>query len=236
MIINWDQTGRTSSPWVTGHWKRPGPTKGQWTATRTSGSSHCCSRSACPYSSSHPKCCTRERLTHATPASAFQKSGMFTTQHPTGPTRTAWSGTLRLVNTYMAIQRERLGLEGDHPGMAIFDVYKAYRTPRLLVKLKAANIQPLFVPASCTGELQPLDADGSINDALKKDLTQSFSDFYAEKVEAGTSIENVKVDLRLKPQHANWFLGAVDRLVTKPDVIARGWQRTGIRDAIDKVR
>eukprot|EP00058_Branchiostoma_floridae_P013458 XP_002598946.1 hypothetical protein BRAFLDRAFT_79876 [Branchiostoma floridae] len=132
-----------------------------------------------------------------------------------------------VVNPYMAAQRERLGLEEDHPGMAIFDVYKAHRTPGLLAKLKAANTQPLFVPASCTGELQPLGADGSINDALKKDLTQSFSDFYAEKVEAGTSIENVKMDLRLsaiKPLHANWFLGAVDRLATKPDVIARGWE------------
>eukprot|EP00058_Branchiostoma_floridae_P006720 XP_002592208.1 hypothetical protein BRAFLDRAFT_84636 [Branchiostoma floridae] len=148
-----------------------------------------------------------------------------------------------VVKPYMAAQRERLGLEEDHPGMAIFDVYKAHRTPVLLAQLKAANIQPVFVPASCTGELQPLDADGSINDALKKDLTQSFSDFYAEKVaaalEAGTSIENVKVDLRLsaiKPLHANWLLGAVDRLATKPDVIARGWERTGIRDAIEKVR
>eukprot|EP00058_Branchiostoma_floridae_P002212 XP_002587700.1 hypothetical protein BRAFLDRAFT_94603 [Branchiostoma floridae] len=76
-----------------------------------------------------------------------------------------------VVNPYMAAQRERLGLEEDHPGMAIFDVYKAHRTPGLLAQLKAANVQPVFVPASCTGELQPLDADGSINDALKKDLT-----------------------------------------------------------------
>eukprot|EP00058_Branchiostoma_floridae_P013505 XP_002598993.1 hypothetical protein BRAFLDRAFT_79926 [Branchiostoma floridae] len=80
------------------------------------------------------------------------------------------------------------------------------------------------------------------NNVLKKDLTQSFSNFYVERVSAArdarTSIDNVKMNLQLsaiKPLHTNWLLGAVDRLETKPDVIARGWERTGIRDAIKKV-
>ncbi|XP_019633348.1 PREDICTED: uncharacterized protein LOC109476769 [Branchiostoma belcheri] len=148
-----------------------------------------------------------------------------------------------VVAPYMAAQRERLGLDEDHPGLAIFDVYKAHRTPGLLAKLREANIRPVFVPASCTGELQPLDSDGCINNALKKDLTQSFTNFYAEKVakalENGTDIENIKVYLRLsaiKPLHANWLLGAMGRLAAKTDVIGRGWERRGIRDAIQKVR
>ncbi|CAH1248626.1 Hypp8323 [Branchiostoma lanceolatum] len=37
----------------------------------------------------------------------------------------------------------------------------------LLEKLRGANTRAVFVPAICTGELQPLDADGSINDLLK---------------------------------------------------------------------
>ncbi|KAI8487918.1 hypothetical protein Bbelb_343660 [Branchiostoma belcheri] len=97
----------------------------------------------------------------------------------------------------------------------------------LPAKLREANIRPVFVPASCTGELQPLDSEGCINDALK-DLTKSFN-FYAEKVaktlENGTDIENVKVDLRLsaiKPLHANGLLGAMDRLAAETDVIGRG--------------
>ncbi|CAH1248589.1 POGZ [Branchiostoma lanceolatum] len=148
-----------------------------------------------------------------------------------------------VVAPYMAAQREWLGLDKDHPGLAVFDVYKAHRTPGLLEKLKGANVKAVFVPASCTGELQPLDADGCVNDALKKDLTQSFTDFYAQKVakalEEGLPIEDVKVDLRLsvmKPLHASWLLGAIDRVAAKRNVVARGWDRTGIRDAIETVR
>ncbi|CAH1257592.1 POGZ [Branchiostoma lanceolatum] len=149
----------------------------------------------------------------------------------------------KVVIPYMTAQRERLGLKDDHPGLAIFDVYKAHRTPALLQKLHDAHVKPIFVPASCTGELQPLDSDGCINDALKKDLTQSFTNFYADKVakelERGTAIEAIKIDLRLsamKPLHANWLLGAIDRLSTKPEIIDRGWDRTGIREAVQKVR
>eukprot|EP00058_Branchiostoma_floridae_P021030 XP_002606520.1 hypothetical protein BRAFLDRAFT_91896 [Branchiostoma floridae] len=72
-------------------------------------------------------------------------------------------------------------------------------------------------------------------------IPSKFSNFYAKKVsaalEAESSIEDVKVDLRLsaiKPPHANCLLGPVSRLATKPDMIARGWERRGIRDTIKK--
>ncbi|CAH1274769.1 Hypp9314 [Branchiostoma lanceolatum] len=45
-----------------------------------------------------------------------------------------------VVAPYMAAQRERLGLANNHPGLAVFNVYKAHRTPGLLEKLKAANV------------------------------------------------------------------------------------------------
>eukprot|EP00058_Branchiostoma_floridae_P025112 XP_002610602.1 hypothetical protein BRAFLDRAFT_65792 [Branchiostoma floridae] len=149
----------------------------------------------------------------------------------------------RVLIPYMEDQRSQLGLAPDHPGLAIFDVFKAHRNPALLEKLKEANIIPVFVPASCTGQLQPLDADGGINDMLKRDLTQSFVSFYgdcfAKERKEGRDLSEVKVDLKLttlKPLHANWLLGAFDRVKDNSAAIERGWERTGIRAVAEKAR
>ncbi|CAH1233369.1 Hypp701 [Branchiostoma lanceolatum] len=114
------------------------------------------------------------------------------------------------------LMRAGLGLDNDQSGLAIFDVYKAHT--RSAGKAKAVNIKPVFVPASCTCELQPLDSDGCVNDALKKDLTQSVTDFYAQTLakalEEGSAIEDVKVDLWLSAiqlLHASWFWGTGDK-------------------------
>ncbi|CAH1233380.1 Hypp714 [Branchiostoma lanceolatum] len=65
----------------------------------------------------------------------------------------------KILVPYMAAQRQFLGLSKEQPTIAIFDVYKSHRCPALLTKLKDNYIHAIFVPASCTGELQPLDAD-----------------------------------------------------------------------------
>ncbi|KAI8522099.1 hypothetical protein Bbelb_018530 [Branchiostoma belcheri] len=151
--------------------------------------------------------------------------------------------TEKILIPYMESQRSQLGLAVDHPGLAIFDVFKAHRNQDLLQKLKENHISPVYVPASCTGELQPLDADGGINDLLKRDLKASFVKFYADTFarerKEGREVANVKVDLKLstlKPLHANWLLGAFDRVGNDSAAIERGWERTGIRAVIQKAR
>ncbi|CAH1233204.1 Hypp647 [Branchiostoma lanceolatum] len=83
----------------------------------------------------------------------------------------------------------------------IFGVFKAHRNPDFLEKLREANIRAVFVPASCTGKLQPLDAVGGINDLLKRDLQQCFishyADCFAKERKTGHDIKDVKVDLKL---------------------------------------
>jgi hypothetical protein len=41
--------------------------------------------------------------------------------------------------------------------LAIFDVFKAHRSDKLLALHKKSRIAVVFVPASCTDKLQPLD-------------------------------------------------------------------------------
>ncbi|KAI8516237.1 hypothetical protein Bbelb_048180 [Branchiostoma belcheri] len=106
-----------------------------------------------------------------------------------------------IITPYMEAQRDRLGLEKDQKGL------KPYST------------------SSCTGDA---DADGGINVALKEDLRQSFMTRYSETIAkeiADSIVESAKVDLRLstlKPMHANWFLGAMNRLGAKKELIMRG--------------
>ncbi|KAI8493908.1 hypothetical protein Bbelb_282550 [Branchiostoma belcheri] len=142
---------------------------------------------------------------------------------------------------YVTAQREALGLSEDQPALAIFDVFKAHRCPELLAKLKENHIHAVFVPARCTGELQPLDYDGGVNDVLKKELKQRFVQHYADKftteLQDGRDLASISVDMtlsKLKPIHANWVLGAMDSIANNVDAIARGWDRTGIRGAAGK--
>ncbi len=106
--------------------------------------------------------------------------------------------------------RTSLELSPNFPAVAIFDVFAAHRCQSVLNRLSSNNIKYIFVPAGCTGELQPLDV--TLND-FKKELRSCFSSWYAKKVkeelEAGVDIQEMKIDLRislLKPIHANWLM------------------------------
>ncbi|CAH1248542.1 Hypp8223 [Branchiostoma lanceolatum] len=133
------------------------------------------------------------------------------------------------------------GQEADHrpphhqPGRTA-NPSTAHRTESVLAKLREAKVIPMLVPASYTGE--PLDSDGGLNDALRKDLTKSFMTYYADSIAkeiAEDCLDNAKVDLRLskmKPLHARWLLSAMDKLSHERELIMRGLERTGINAAV----
>ena len=56
----------------------------------------------------------------------------------------------------------------------------AHRYDCFFEKLDACRIKYVFVPAGCTGSLQPLDI--SINEPFKQYLKEIFSNWYAEQV------------------------------------------------------
>ena len=134
---------------------------------------------------------------------------------------------------YMAEQQQILGLSSDAVGLCIFDVFAAHRCDCFLEKLDACGIKHVFVPAGCTGSLQPLDV--SINEPFKQHLKEIFSNWYAEQVknslEKDDLVENVKVDLKtstIKPIHFQWLIKNHSWLAQQDRALIRGWKEAEI--------
>ena len=72
----------------------------------------------------------------------------------------------KILVPYMKQTRERMQLSSTFPAVAIFDVFAAHRYQSFLGSLTLNNIRAVFVPAGCTGELQPLDT--TVNCAFRK--------------------------------------------------------------------
>ena len=141
---------------------------------------------------------------------------------------------------YVVETRQELELADDHPALALFDVFAAHRSNEVLSKLRANNIHvhQIFVPASCKGELQPLDV--GINGDFKQLMKDSFSRWYSDDVRAamdeGQSVSDIKVDLRasvIKPLHANWVISAITTLSDKQATLKKPFDTIGISEFFD---
>lgn len=126
----------------------------------------------------------------------------------------------KIIVPYVHEIRENLPFDRiNQKAIAIFDVLAAHRTKSLLEKLKANNIQPLYVPAACTDKLQPLDV--GVNYDYKEHLKSCFHQWYAEKVFKSLDEnrnDNAKVDLKtssLKPINANWLISTHSKIALK---------------------
>ena len=124
-----------------------------------------------------------------------------------------------------------MGLEKDHFALALIDVFAAYRCNAVLQSLEKNHIKCIFIPANCTGELQPLDL--TVNQVFKQELKACFIRWYADfvKKQLGEGVEpqNIKPDLHisvLKPLHARWLIEAVSNI--SRDVIIEGFVKAGI--------
>lgn len=149
-------------------------------------------------------------------------------------TESHWSCTETMIRyienilvPYYDKQRELLGLVPEQPGVALFDVFRAHQDPLFLAELEKRNIIPVFVPASCTGELQPLDL--SVNGEFKRLLKNEFIEWYANELQL--SEEKQTVDLRIsqiKPIHASWLVRVYNSVAAKHDVILNGFNEAGL--------
>ncbi len=129
----------------------------------------------------------------------------------------------------------------NQKALVIFDVFAAHRCSSFIEKLQEINCEVLFIPAGCTGELQPLDV--MVNDAFKKLMKNEFTDWYsgevAEAISDGEDPANVHVPLTLtivKPEHAKWLVKSMQALGAKTDIIRGGFQKSGIMGAVLSAR
>ena len=148
---------------------------------------------------------------------------------------------LRYVDTilvpYVTATQQALHLDSTHPALTIFDVFSAHHCTALLEKLSANNILQVFVLASCTGELQPLDL--TVNFTFKELMKAKFTKWYAQKIttalDEGKSIDDVEVRLniaQIKPLHAKWLIDVHSQLENKPELIFKGFTKAGIADVL----
>ncbi|WAR01407.1 hypothetical protein MAR_007965 [Mya arenaria] len=81
----------------------------------------------------------------------------------------------------------------DQAALAIFDVFKARHNETILEKLKAKSINVVFVPPSCTDQLQPLDTipNKNFKDELKLIFQTYYSDCVADKVKHNQSVNDI---------------------------------------------
>ena len=84
----------------------------------------------------------------------------------------------------------------------------------------------MYVPASCTGELQPLDL--TVNGKFKELMKECFIEWYAEKVEADPN-EVVSLALSVvKPLHAKWLISSLTSVSRRHALITSGFNKAGL--------
>ena len=142
-----------------------------------------------------------------------------------------------VIAPYVRVVRESLGLSENHPALAVFDVFAAHRSQSVLDSLKTHHIKYVFVPAGCTGELQPLDL--TFNEPFKREMKECFTRWYAslvkKQLDQGKDVSEVKPDLRtstVKPIHARWLMEVHSKLSKNNDIIVSGFEKAGIKDFI----
>ena len=135
---------------------------------------------------------------------------------------------------YLTKTRIQQDLSEEQVSLLICDVFAAHRCESFLDKLEANHIKVVYIPAGCTGELQPLDI--SVNQVYKVELKRHW---YAGEIEKGLregkEVEDVKVDFRLsaiKPIRAKWLMDVHAIMNEKSDLILDGFRKSRIFECL----
>ncbi len=145
-----------------------------------------------------------------------------------------------LLPTFKKIKAAR-NLPESQQSLVILDCYKVHQCEEVINHLKNNNCKVKFVPASCTSDLQPLDVSGNqtFKGSMEDSFTADYADMVADSLQKGVDLSKVQASLTLtemKPKHARWLIRAFDHLKSSPAAILRGWEQSGIRQAVDGAR
>ena len=143
-----------------------------------------------------------------------------------------------VIIPYVKDNRVKLG-KPDQTALLVFDVFRGQITEEVTSHLSKNNILFVKVPNNMTHLFQPLDL--TVNGHCKKYMKKKFSEWYTQQVDyalqAGTKVENIKIDFKLttmKPLYAKWIVQYYNHITSDAgtEVIINGWKRAGIFDAV----
>ena len=116
-----------------------------------------------------------------------------------------------------------------------WDVYSSHRGEEILARLKAKypRLIIIFIPASCTGELQPLDVgfNGPWKCLITKFAAQWLSMNIREQLVSNPDPTKVSLGLKksdLVEPFCGWITAATVEMKNKPGLIRRCWEKTGV--------
>ena len=147
----------------------------------------------------------------------------------------------RIIVPYVRRTQERLNTNARP--LLIFDVFAAHRTEDVRRAITEEGGLCVFIPPSCTGEMQPLDA--TVNAKYKQVMRNQFQMWFAEKVSSmvqeGLGADDIaaRTDLRtatIKPIHAQWLIRTQEIISNEVEVMKEGFRKTGIVQAVYDAR
>ena len=139
-----------------------------------------------------------------------------------------------IIVPFVDHKRESLELSKDHPALALFDHFKGQLTEAVTKELEDNFIHSVLIPATYTGQLQPLDI--SVNKVMKSFLWSKLSEWYTDELtELFINEDDTPVDLstaRMKCIGGQWIVRAFEHLENNPHIIVHGFRHAGIFDAL----
>ena len=139
----------------------------------------------------------------------------------------------KVIVPYIERKKHELKLPSSQRALCIIDGFKAHCTSDVIKLLDHHGIDIVYVPANCTGELQPLDL--SVNKSVKDIIKQSFQDWYADQIvdqkdTTGSAVMPITAFplKEMKSLGAKWMEKAVDYMIANPTIIINGFRAAGI--------
>ena len=149
-----------------------------------------------------------------------------------------------IIVPYIEKTKKDMKLPSHQRALCIMDNFSAQCTDDIIALFESYGIDTVYVPANCTGELQPMDI--SVNKPVKTFLKDEFQSWYAKEMLTQvdhTSTKQTDINFkpitfpmgRMKPIAAKWIIDAVHYIYAHPVLIRNGFRAAGITNAIKEL-